>query len=283
MDRAEATGFGVALAGHVALLAALSLGFASVTKMPVTNPPIEVSFVDEVGLESAAPVISREEPAAKLGEVEGPIDTTPPLPDPEPLPSPAPTPQPKAALPEPAPAPRPQPKAPRPEPAPAAKPKPTQTSKPAPAKSAEKAKPAPPTEKAQRPTGRLSGLLSGVSDRETDSRSTAPPAANISAAARSSLAAEIRRQLKPHWKAPTGADAELLRTELQISLARNGAVTDIEVLRTTGQTASNRPQVKLHQEQAVKAVRLAAPFRLPAEYYDAWKQLTTTFDKRLSQ
>lgn len=266
MDRAEATGFGVALAGHVALLAALSLGFASVTKMPVTNPPIEVSFVDEVGLESAAPVISREEPAAKLGEVEGPPEQDPP-PLPEPQPAPAPTPQPKVALPNPAPAP---------------KPKPAETPKrAAPAKSQPKA--APPKESSQRPTGRLSGLLSGVGDRETDSRSTAPPAANIGAAARSSLAAEIRRQLKPHWKAPTGADAEMLRTELQIGLARNGAVTDIEVLRTTGQTASNRPQVKLHQEQAVKAVRLAAPFRLPAEYYDAWKQLTTTFDKRLSQ
>ena len=52
---------------------------------------------------------------------------------------------------------------------------------------------------------------------------------------------------------------------------------------TSGQTASNRPQVKLHQEQAVRAVRLASPFRLPAQYYEAWKQLRVTFDKRLSQ
>jgi hypothetical protein len=56
------------------------------------------------------------------------------------------------------------------------------------------------------------------------------------------------------------------------------------VLRTTGQNARNRPQVKLHQEQAVKAVRLASPFNLPAEYYDAWKHLSPFgFDKRLSQ
>jgi hypothetical protein len=98
-----------------------------------------------------------------------------------------------------------------------------------------------------------------------------------------SLGAEVRRQLKPHWKAPTGADAELLRTELSISLAASGAVTGLEVVRTTGQTASNRPQVALHQEQAMRAVRLASPFRLPGEYYDAWKQLKVTFDKRLSQ
>jgi hypothetical protein len=30
-------------------------------------------------------------------------------------------------------------------------------------------------------------------------------------------------------------------------------------------------------------VRLASPLRLPSEYYDAWKQLRVTFDKRLSQ
>ena len=48
--------------------------------------------------------------------------------------------------------------------------------------------------------------------------------------------------------------------------------------------ASNRPQVKLHQEQAVRAARLASPFKLPREYYDAWKLLSPIgFDKRLSQ
>jgi hypothetical protein len=106
----------------------------------------------------------------------------------------------------------------------------------------------------------------------------------VGPAVKASLAAEVRRQLKPHWKAPTGADVEQLRTELSIRLARDGSVTDVDVLRTTGQTESNRPQVRLHQEQAVRAVRLASPFRLPAEYYDAWKLLSPIgFDKRLSQ
>jgi hypothetical protein len=101
---------------------------------------------------------------------------------------------------------------------------------------------------------------------------------------KASLAAEVRRQLKPHWKAPTGADAEQLRTELSIRLGRDGSVTDVDVLRTTGQTESNRPQVRLHQEQAIRAARLASPFRLPAEYYDDWKFLSPIgFDKRLSQ
>ena len=49
MDRAEATGLGVATAGHLALLAALTFGIAT-TQLPAPkSDPIEVSFVEEVG------------------------------------------------------------------------------------------------------------------------------------------------------------------------------------------------------------------------------------------
>jgi outer membrane biosynthesis protein TonB len=265
MDRAEATGFGVAVAGHLALLGALAVGLASVKVPQVRNDPIEVSFVEEVGLESTSPVPSADLPAPKLGEVEGSPEPLP-APVPEPLPAPPqiqPQPQPRVATPQPAPKPRPQPP-----------------------QSAAKAAAAQPQPKnpATRPTGRLSGLLNGLSDRQSQSKTTTPPAAKAGPQVQASLAAEVRRQLKPHWKAPTGADAELLRTELSIWLAANGSVTRVEVIRTTGQTASNRPQVKLHQEQAVRAVRLAAPFRLPAQHYENWKLLSPIgFDRRLSQ
>ena len=299
MDRAEAGGFGVALLGHALLLGVLSLGFANAVKPPIMNQPMEVSLVEETGLESAAPVPTQAEPAARLAEVEGPVEPLPPPPAPAPVPEPLP--QPKAIEPVPAPKPveRPQPKVVEPKlaPKPAERPKPQ---KPAPPKAkaiAQKAPPAkaaatkaaagPPNSSAKsatKPTGRLSGLLAGISDRESKSQSTTPPAKVASAAVKSSLGAEVRRQLKPHWRAPTGADAEQLRTELSITLAPNGAVVNVEVLRTTGQTESNRPQVKLHQEQAVKAARLASPFRLPAEFYDAWKHLSPIgFDRRLSQ
>ena len=101
----------------------------------------------------------------------------------------------------------------------------------------------------------------------------------------SSIAAEVRRQLKPKWQqvVPSGADVELLRTELRVSLARDGSVTHVELVGTTGVNASNRPQLALHQERAKKAVMLASPFRLPAEFYDAWKQMSVTVDKRLTQ
>jgi hypothetical protein len=75
MDRAEATGFGVAALGHAALIAALSLGFTNAVQLPLTNPPIEVSFVDEVGFQSAATEIATEPPAQSVApELGAPED-----------------------------------------------------------------------------------------------------------------------------------------------------------------------------------------------------------------
>jgi outer membrane biosynthesis protein TonB len=267
MDRAEATGFGIATAGHLALLAALSLGFAATRIHSPPQQPIEVSFVEEAAPVSSAPEPSATPPAPTLAPVEGP-----------PAPSAAPAlPTPPQAQPLPPP-PRPQPVHAAPAPAPAAH-------RPAPPKPAPpQARPAPAKPQA-RPTGRLSGLLAGLSDSASNSRSTAAPAASASAAVRSSLIAEIKRQLRPKWQqvVPSGADMDSLRTDVNVSLARDGSVTRAEVVRTTGVTPSNKPQVSLHQERAKKAVMLAAPFRLPAEYYDAWKQVTVTLDLRLSR
>ncbi|TMJ12893.1 MAG: TonB C-terminal domain-containing protein [Alphaproteobacteria bacterium] len=286
MDRAEAAGLGVATAGHLALLATLSLGLAATRIKPPQTVPIEVAFVDESALESQAPVPSAEAPAPKLAEADAPPEpaAAPPIPEPQPQPVPAPpTPAPpKPAPPPPAPAPR---AAPKPTPRPAqqqpqrpapAKPAPPRAAAPAPAK------PAP----ARRPTGgRLTGLLSGLSDQDSPSRATTPPAAKAGPAVEAALTAEVKRQLKPHWQkvVPSGADAESLRTTVTIHLAQDGRVTAVDDVKTTGITASNRPQVALHQERAKKAVMLASPFRLPAEYYDAWKEITATLDLRLSQ
>jgi hypothetical protein len=54
------------------------------------------------------------------------------------------------------------------------------------------------------------------------------------------------------------------------------------VVSQSGITASNEAQKGRHAEQAIRAVRLAAPFKLPPELYDHWKVVTSTFDRRLS-
>lgn len=244
MDRAERTGFGVAVVAHAALFVALSLNLLKPPALPVIETdPIEVSLVDRVALESSAP-------------------------DPSPAAAPAPAessqPEPEELTPPPPPPPTPQP---------VAKPEPAKPSKPKPA-----------TSQPQRRPGLSRDLVSGLSDAQTPSTSTGTPAKAVSAAVASSIGAEIRRQLKPHWKSPTGADVELLRTTLIVRLKRDGSIDGTLALDTqTGANESNRSQARLHIDQAIRAVRLAAPFKLPAEYYDAWKVIRPTFDKRLSQ
>jgi outer membrane biosynthesis protein TonB len=252
MDRAETTGLGLAVAAHGALLFALSM--ATPRLPPIGNQPIEVAFVEDAGPVSAAPEPSSATPAPSVAPELGTPRDAAPLPA-EPVPAPRADILPKA----------------KPDPVPA-KAWPDRTV----------ARPTP--QPAPRGSRLGADILKGLGADPTPSQSQDVPAATMSAAAVASLSSMVRRQLKPHWKAPTGADSELLRTELSIWLDRDGSVSRVEVIRTTGQTASNRPQVRLHQEQAVRAVRLAAPFRLPPEYYDAWKQLSPIgFDKRLSQ
>lgn len=266
MERAEKYGLGIASAAHVLLFALLSTSWSAADPLKLRPQPIEVTISDEVAMQSTAPVLSEEPPPPASGEIEG---------QPEP---PPPSPAPSVAVPEP-PAPAP---APAPKPTAAPKPKP----KPAPKPAAEaKPRPAPEKKDATQSRGSLKLNTSDWmrSDSSADSKAkSGVPAASVGPAQQSALAAEIRRQIKPFWKAPTGADAELLRTTVSVKLARDGSlVGEPEIVDTTGITPSNRAQVRLHQEQALKAIRLAAPFRLPPDLYEGWKLLNINVDRKL--
>lgn len=279
MDRAEAAGLGVAVGGHVLLFGILSLGLIVAPKIvPPVTQPIDISIVDEVGLADTAPNPSMIEPASSIApEIGPPVEAPPPEPVTRPLPDPAPAPPkpvPRVATPTPKPKPAPKVALAAPRPAPKVAP----ATPPRPRLALDLSRP-----DAATPRGSRLGadFRQGLSDRPNASTAQTPRAA-AGPAVEASLAREVLRQLKPHWRAPTGADAEQLRTTLSIRLGRDGTVGDVRVLDTTGVTDSNRGQVRLHQEAAVKAVRLAAPFVLPAELYDAWKVLEPVgFDKRL--
>jgi len=297
MDRAEKIGLGVATAGHVLLFGLLSSGFlATPNPLKLNSPPMDVSLVDEVALKSTAPQVSTQPPPPSVAPEQGPTEDAAPAPEPEPTPRPEPTPAPPAPKPAP---PKPTPAPPKKD-VPAAKPKPKpapEKPKPAaaaPAKTSQKpaAKPKPDARasgqgKADKPKGSLLGkdFLKGIDAEDDAPRKPAPPpAAAMGPAQKAALDAEIRRQLKPYWKSPSGADIEQLRTFVDVQLARDGSLAgQPQVVNTTGITASNRTQVTLHQELAVKAIRLAAPFKLPPDLYDGWKSLRISFDKRLSQ
>ena len=270
MQRADGAGLGVAIIGHGLLFAALSLAVLSPPKPVITTPPVDIQIVDEVGLKDQAPNPSQTEPAPSVAPDLGPPVEATPVP-PQPV---------IAAPPEPRPQPAPPPPVaqPRPKPAPVAKPSPPKAP---PAKAAPPRRNLPDIATPPRGSKFGSDFLKGITDRPSAATGQAPRAP-AGPAVEASLAREVLRQLKPHWKAPTGADAEQLRTTLSITLNRDGTVAAVRVIDTTGITDSNRGQVRLHQEAAVKAVRLAAPFVLPADLYDAWKVLEPVgFDKRL--
>lgn len=278
MDRAEQTGLGVAMVGHVALFTALSFGLLNAPKLPkLDSQPVEVTLATEVDVKSASPAPA---PPAQA-------EPTPPEPAPAPILA-APPPPPLIEKPEPKPEPKPVAKL---EPAPKPKPKPV-------IKPVKVAKADP---EARRRPGLSNSIVSNLTDTPTPAKPTkpgkvAPPTAvptespGISAAAmtgaqKASLNSLIYTQIRPHWRPPSGADAELLITRLSVRLNKDGSLAaDPEVITQDGINDSNRAQAKLHADRAIQAVRRAAPFNLPAQYYDGWKWLKPlNFDGRLSR
>jgi outer membrane biosynthesis protein TonB len=263
MDRAEKLGLGAATAGHVVLFGLLSVGFlATPNPLKIERPPIEVQFVDEVGLEAATPRPSREPPATSVAPELG-------APDPAPPPLAQSQPEPRPVLPDPAPVPAPTPKPQKP---------PVRQSE---AKASSKAS----RDSAPRtaPKGSRLGpdFLKGISDKASASRAAAINAP-IGARERASLAAELLRQLRPHWRSPSGADIEQLRVVVVARLNKDGSLAgEPRAENVTGVTASNRAQARLFAERAVAAVKLGAPYDLPVQFYEAWRVIRPRFKKDL--
>lgn len=268
MRQTEQMGLGLAVLGHMVLLGVLSFGLNTLSDKPKPSEPITVTLADDIALASMSPQ-PFSDPATSVAPEVG--DMTEPEPAPESPPDMAepeqaePTPAPRET-PKPSPAPKPKPKATvKPKPKPAEKPKPKPAAKPQPAKT-------PPKEKAKPRGSRLGDdFLKGVSDQPSTSTSQSPPAAKAGPAVVASLQRELLRQVKPKWTPPTGADADKLRTTVIARLDTNGRIIGTPKASTTGITASNRAQVQLHQERAIRAVTLAAPFQFPDEYYAEWK------------
>jgi len=265
ISREEKIGLLVAGTAHVALAVALLIQ-AGLERDYMPPQRITVSLASDVRLQSTAPDPS-DEPAAALAptlsdqstpETVEPLEST--VPDTAP-PGPAPT---QRAV-----TPRPQRTA---APTPTLTPRATQTQAPRPQ----------PT-RSQAATGsRLNdNFLEGVSD-STGSQGEAAEA--ISPQVTSSIRMAIDRQLKPHWNPPSGLGVDQLVTVVSFKLNRDGSLNGApRVVRTTGQNDNNRTQVARHQEQAVRAVRLAAPFNLPERYYSVWQDIEWNLDNRLAQ
>lgn len=260
----EKTGLMLALFLHLALLAALVLQL--LFKLPPPAPPIErvtVSLAEEVGLEAQAPEPVPESRAA----IAPTLSETPVLMPPPPMPDTRPAPQPRPSA-------RPSP---RPTAKPTAKPSPRTTR--APANQDTRRRPdrpdSRPTSRAtQKPAGgsRIGNDFLPGAGSSTTTQESRPPASAIGASAKASLLQSVLRQIKPHWSAPDGADADKLYTLVSFQLNEDGSLKGSPTCKPTqGVTDGNRPQAERHCDYAIRAVRRAAPFKLPDEYYNAWK------------
>lgn len=321
LSKQEGVGLAIAALAHAGLLGFLMLSPPGKTVKP---PPqrMEVTFSEEIADQStspdpmaeAAPDVAPElgepapEPAAQpqpLPEPPKPVPAPPkpqPMPQPKPVPQPKPQPKPVPAPPKPAPKPQPQPKPAPPKPAPPrtapapAKPAPAKpappkpstakpaTAKPTPAKPGD----ASPRRRPDAPSGgsRIgSDFLSGIPGATKPGTAKTPPAATIGPEVKASLASAISRQIKPHWAAPQGVDADKLITILAWDLNPDGSLAGRpRVVDQQGITPANEAQAKRHAEQAIRAVQLAAPFDLPDTYYSGWKRVAAfRFDRKLSQ
>ncbi|QCI93676.1 hypothetical protein [Novosphingobium sp. EMRT-2] len=305
LSKEEGVALAIAVAAHAALILALTLSPPGKKLQP---PPerMTVTFSDEIADKSTspdpnaqaapdvAPALGEPQPAQEALPQPEPQPAPQPQPQPKPQPEPKPQPQPKPVAPQPRPVPPkpvPRPVPPRPAPPHPAPPKPAPQARPAPARPQAAAPRAGDDRPRRRPDAPAGGsfvgsdFLKGVAGATTPGTAQTPPAATLGPEVRSSLASSISRQIKPHWTAPQGADADLLVTILAWDLNPDGSLAGRpRVVQQSGITDANRPQAQRHAEMAIRAVQLAAPFNLPAQYYNGWKRIAQfRFDRKLSQ
>ncbi|MFM9977832.1 MAG: hypothetical protein ACKVOP_07290 [Sphingomonadaceae bacterium] len=264
IDRAERLGLGASAVAHVALFGALSLGLLVAPKsMPPLQAPVDVSLVDEVGLEAAMPEPAREEPAPSVAPEVGLPEPAPPEPQPsEPAPPAVPTPAPKAVA-KPVAATRPAPKPQAAPPAPAARPKSITTAS------------APPRGSRLGPE-----FLKGISDRPSAGTAQTARTAKIGTREMAGLVDAIRRQVQPcadRINNP-GPGANAISTKLNLRLNRDGSfAASPTVISQTGVDAENERYAKRVGELAASAFVQCAPFALPDELFDGWKNFNLNY------
>lgn len=296
LPREEALALIIALAAHAGLIAALTLAPPG-KQVPPLPERMTINISDIIAERAVSP-----QPDAQTAP-----DVAPDLGEPEPVPEPMPEPkpEPKSQPPKPEP-PKPLPPKPVLKPTPRPVPPPPRVltqpqpavPKPAVKTLAAKAPPAktPPAKTSdERPRRRPdvpSGasrigddFLKGVSSSPNPGTARTPPAAVIGPEVVASLVSAIARQIKPNWTAPQGVDSDKLVTVLSWTLNPDGSLAGKPtVVMQSGDNDANRAQKQRHAEQAIRAVQLAAPFELPAEYYSKWKRVGAfRFDRKLSQ
>ncbi len=258
---------------HVSVLVMLLVGLPSMAPDALLAPPIPIEIVTAVEQPEPKPETEPEpepEPVAEL---------PPPAPKPEPIPEPEPEPIPMAeAKPEPEPEPEPPPK---PEPKveePKAKIPPKPKMKPL-QQVAEKDK-----KKEEPPEDRLTSILKNV-EKLKDQAPTNNQLADasqgrstqVSSIEQDAMVRAIQQQMARCWRIDAGArDAESLIVEIRVVLNPDATVRDAQIVDFERMFRDS--YFRSAAENARRAILKCSPFRLPANKYEVWRDLTLRFD-----
>lgn len=303
------TGTLISIAMHISVMLLAYFGLPwTVDRTDVDVPIIEAELVevtDETNLPPKEPEQEVEEkpetPAPPKLQAAAPPPPPPPPPEPEPVAEPEPEAAPKpfkmAALPEPEPVPEPpKPEEKKPEPK---KEEPKAAPKPVPRPIA---KPELPPRKPEKKKDtfdpeRIAALLDKKKEEgpkqpapkkvpifkqpEIKASTTAPTSAFVTRLTISDVD-HLRRQIERCWTVPAGArDAESLVVKIRIALNPDGslrgspAIVDRERLRQPGQEF-----YRAAAESARRAVLQCAPYDMPRDKYERWRDIVLTFDPK---
>ncbi len=133
----------------------------------------------------------------------------------------------------------------------------------------------------QRPSSRLDGIVKGLGTQPSQAKAPAAlPKAQTAEQVRQTVQASIYAEVRPIFarRAPNGTDIEKLVTLVEVRVNPDGTLAGPpRFLSQSGKTESNRPQQQLHVEEAIKSVRLAAPFNMSAADFSGVQTITLRF------
>ncbi len=264
---------------------------------PVVEKPKPEPVVEKPKVEEPPPLPEPEppppepkppEPAPVAPPAPTPPEPTPPEPTP-PEPAPADTPPPEPAAPQPAPQPEakaePEPPPPEEPPPPAPEPPPVEKAEiqPKPDNMPEpKPRPKMVEQPQKKPDTFNPDKIAALLDKDKAAAEPDKPAPSLggttSAIDAQMTATELdalRSRLAQCWSPPIGwTDPSEVRVILMLSLNPDGSVAgDPQILeRPNGRYEQAAP------ESALRAVRRCAPYTLPPDKYESWKQVKITFD-----
>lgn len=249
---------------HAAIVATTLFSWQHKLEISSESPPVvPVDLVTLADKTNIMPTVQKQPKAPPKEDVKPPQEDTPPTPTPPP---------PKAEV---APAPEPVPKPLQTKPEPAPKPE-TKPLKPAPTKPDDQKKP-------------KADDFSALLNKLTSPAATPPHARTADRTIRSvgamnamtmDLIDSLNNQIAQCWSPPVGAPhPEQLRPQFRLFLNPDGSVAQAPQLTAdSAAEASGNPYMRAAVEAARRAIMTCQPYKLPADKYGTWKDITLDFD-----